>query len=272
MTQAKTRVGIIGASGRTGRYVSSLLEKDPTFELGAAVVSSQSKLFGTVCSPAVEGGRLAVSYSSDIDAAVVACDALIDFSTRKSSIDAVRAAAGNNRAGKLVPIVIAVTGHDEAELSIIKDSSKKSAILLAANTSLGVFALTELCRRAAAILGPEFDIEISEIHHRQKRDAPSGTAVALAHAIDAEASIAQRWGMGNRQRGEIGVASLRGGDVVGDHTVHFLGDSERIELTHRALDRSVFARGAIELTRRLLRKPPGLYGVRDLIDTFPIGG
>jgi 4-hydroxy-tetrahydrodipicolinate reductase len=193
-------------------------------------------------------------------------DVLVDFSAPaalQASLD--RAVSAG------VPILIGTTGLDELAGRRIEDAAKQVAVLRAANTSLGVALLAELVERAAHVLGPEWDIEISETHHRMKADAPSGTALALGEAaargragrLNAERG---RDGTGlKRQAGAVGFASLRGGTVAGDHDVMFLGNDERLILSHRAENRMIFARGALAAAGFLAGKPAGLYSMRDVI-------
>jgi 4-hydroxy-tetrahydrodipicolinate reductase len=193
-------------------------------------------------------------------------DVLIDFSAPaavQGSLD--RAVSAG------VPILIGTTGLDELADKRIADAARDVAVLRAANTSLGVALLAELVERAARVLGPDWDIEIAETHHRMKADAPSGTALMLGEAaargrgsaLKAERS---RDGTGlKREPGAVGFASLRGGTVAGDHDVIFLGPDERLILSHRAENRMIFARGALAAARFLAGKPAGLYSMRDVI-------
>jgi 4-hydroxy-tetrahydrodipicolinate reductase len=196
-------------------------------------------------------------------------DVLIDFSAPtalQASLD--RAVAAG------VPILIGTTGLDELSDRRIAQAAKEVAVLRAANTSLGVALLAELVERAAAVLGKGWDIEILENHHRSKADAPSGTALALGEAAAKGrgaplATEAGRDGTGlKRKDGAIGFASLRGGSVAGDHDVMFLGPDERLILSHRAENRSIFARGALAAARFLHGKPAGLYSMRDVIEAL----
>jgi len=193
-------------------------------------------------------------------------DVLVDFSTPaalQQSLDrAVSSAA---------PILIGTTGLDDLASERIATAAKEVAVLRAANTSLGVALLADLVERAAKVLGPDWDIEIAETHHRMKADAPSGTALSLGEAaargrgvgLNAERG---RDGVGlERERGAIGFAALRGGTVAGDHDVMFLGPDERLILSHRAENRMIFARGALAAARFLVGKPAGLYSMRDVI-------
>jgi 4-hydroxy-tetrahydrodipicolinate reductase len=193
-------------------------------------------------------------------------DVLVDFSAPAALQQSVDRAVS---AG--IPILIGTTGLDELAGERIAAAAKEVAVLKAANTSLGVALLAELVERAAAVLGPEWDVEITETHHRMKADAPSGTALTLGEAaargrgtpLDAERG---RDGTGlSRKEGAIGFASLRGGTAAGDHDVIFLGPDERLILSHRAENRTIFARGALAAARFLVGKPAGLYSMRDVI-------
>lgn len=196
-------------------------------------------------------------------------DVLVDFSAPaalQASLD--RAVSAG------VPILIGTTGLDDLAVQRIAAAAKEVAVLRAANTSLGVALLADLVERAARVLGPEWDIEIAETHHRNKADAPSGTALALGDAaargrgteLTAERG---RDGTGlKRGSGTIGFASLRGGSVAGDHDVLFLGQEERVILSHRAESRAIFARGALAAARFLAGKPAGLYTMKDVIDAL----
>lgn len=196
-------------------------------------------------------------------------DVLVDFSAPsalQASLD--RAVSAG------VPILIGTTGLDDFADRRIASAAKEIAVLRAANTSLGVALLADLVERAAQVLGPEWDVEIFETHHRHKADAPSGTALALGDAaargrgtkLEAERG---RIGTGlKRAEGAVGFASARGGSVAGDHDVLFLGPGERLILSHRAEDRRIFARGALAAARFLVGKPAGTYTMRDVIDSL----
>ena len=196
-------------------------------------------------------------------------DVLVDFSAPAALGESLRRAVSSG-----IPILIGTTGLDTDADRPIAEAARQIAVLRAANTSLGVALLSELVERAAAVLGPEWDIEVVEIHHRMKADAPSGTALALGEsaargrgwALNAERG---RDGIGlKRHSGAIGFASLRGGTVAGDHDVMFLGPEERLILSHRAENRMIFARGALAAARFLVGKPAGLYSMRDVIGSL----
>lgn len=196
-------------------------------------------------------------------------DVLVDFSAPDALADSLHRAVS---AG--IPILVGTTGLDETADKGIAEAARQVAVLRAPNTSLGVAVLADLVERAAKVLGPDWDIEIAETHHRMKADAPSGTAWLLGQAaargrgtqLDAECS---RAGAGLiRKPGAIGFASLRGGSVAGDHDVMFLGDKERLILSHRAENRLIFAKGALAAARFLVGKSAGLYSMRDVIESL----
>lgn len=193
-------------------------------------------------------------------------DVLLDF----SAPDALQASLGRAVSGRM-PILIGTTGLDRRADHEIAEAAKAIAVLRAANTSLGVAVLSDLVERAARALGPDWDIEILEMHHRNKADAPSGTALALGEAASRGRGTAMqpergRDGTGlKRGQGAIGFASLRGGTIAGEHDVIFAGPDERLILSHRAENRMIFARGALAAARFLVGKPPGLYSMRDVV-------
>jgi len=246
------KVGVVGASGRTGRCVLQALRESDTCLLQAAVVSPQSPQRGHL----VDGS--AVVYSESLDV-LRSCHVVIEFSNPMISVAVAQYCAEIG-----IPVLLASTGHTHDQMVDIKRRAERIAIGLASNTSLGAAALSVLTRHAQQLLGPAFDIEVMEIHHKMKRDAPSGTAKTVIQGIENGALVV--FGReGRREQGEIGVASLRGGDVAGDHTVYFLGHGERIEITHRVSTREVFGRGALVLATNLIGKSPGCYSPHDLL-------
>jgi 4-hydroxy-tetrahydrodipicolinate reductase len=195
------------------------------------------------------------------------CDVVIDFSIATATEDLLERLDGTRAA-----LVTGTTGRTPEQMAAVEGRSAVAPVFSAANYSLGVAVLSDLVTRAARALGPAFDMEIFEIHHRQKVDAPSGTALHLAevaaHARDMPWPDAQRLRHGQtgpRSEAEVGLAALRGGAVTGEHTVYFFGAAERIELTHRAADRDVFAHGALRAACWIVGQPPGRYGMTDLL-------
>jgi 4-hydroxy-tetrahydrodipicolinate reductase len=228
----------------------------------AAAVDRQSALvIGTEVAPGVRAG-------SDFAAGFAAADVYIDF----TSPDGTRTAAEAARANKIAA-VIGTTGLGEADERAITELAKVAPVVVAANFSLGVNLVLGLVKQAAKALGPEWDAEVVEIHHKAKRDAPSGTALAIARAIAAGHGVdydrvkrhTRDGDVGARPRGEIGVASVRGGDIIGEHTAYFFGAAERIEITHRATDRAIFAYGALKAACWAVGKPPGRYDMLDVL-------
>jgi 4-hydroxy-tetrahydrodipicolinate reductase len=246
------KVGVVGATGRTGRHAIEALRGGAEYGLHGAIVSPESSKIGSV----VEG--TSVSYSGTLQA-LAGSDLVIEFSVPEASVEVVRWCAGAN-----IPVLVATTGHSDAQLAAIRSYAEQIPIAITPNTSVGAAALSMLAAHAKRILGPSFDIEVMEIHHKMKKDAPSGTARAVISAVE-EGSPVVFGREGKREAGEIGVVSLRGGDVSGDHTVYFLGHGERIEISHRVSTREVFGRGAVTMALRLLGRAPGLYAPRDLL-------
>jgi 4-hydroxy-tetrahydrodipicolinate reductase len=246
------KVGVVGASGRTGSQVIHALLTHAAAELHAAIVSPGSSRLGNVV------GESRVAYRAELSA-LEGSDVVIDFSTPETSLAAAAWCALHG-----VPIVVATTGHTVQQIQEIESLSRTIPVALAPNTSIGAAAVTALSELAKQLLGESFDIEVMEIHHRGKKDAPSGTAKSIVQplATDSE-SIFGRAGL--RKPGEVGIVSLRGGDVVGDHTVYFLGHGERIEISHRVTSREVFGKGAVYLAEKLRGRAAGLYSARDLL-------
>jgi 4-hydroxy-tetrahydrodipicolinate reductase len=196
-------------------------------------------------------------------------EVLVDFSAPDALDDSLSQAVSTG-----IPILVGTTGLDESAGERIAEAAGRIAVLRAPNTSLGVAVLADLVERAASVLGPDWDIEIAETHHRMKTDAPSGTAWLLGQAAargrgtELESECGRAGTSLTRQPGAIGFASLRGGSVAGDHDVMFLGEKERLILSHRAENRLIFAKGALAGARFLVGKPTGLYAMRDVIESL----
>ncbi|HEY8515204.1 MAG TPA: 4-hydroxy-tetrahydrodipicolinate reductase [Candidatus Binatia bacterium] len=263
-----TRVPVIigGAAGRMGRMLVSLASRDDGLRLAGGIEAPGHPDLGT------DLGRLA----GGVDLGVVLTDALpeiapgtvlIEFTAPEPSLAHLREAAERG-----LGVVLGTTGFTAEQQREIEELAKRVPCVQAPNMSFGVTVLLDLVEEAARRLGAAFDIEISETHHRKKKDAPSGTALALARAAARgrgarleDWAVYGREGMvGERPTEQIGVLALRGGDVVGDHTVFFFGTGERIELTHRAQSREAFAAGALRAARWLSGRAPGLYSMRDV--------
>jgi 4-hydroxy-tetrahydrodipicolinate reductase len=259
-----TRVAIIGVTGRMGQ---ALLRAGPAFPqllITGAVASADSLALGRDAGELIGGPRANLAVTCDLTAALGQADVAIDFSTAA-------AAAANLKACRSArkPLLLGTTGHGEAPGIALEEAARDIALLIAPNTSVGVALLVELTRRAAAVLPTGFDIDVLELHHRTKRDAPSGTALALGEAAAAARGLAfptpSRPAGSLRAEGEIGFASVRAGDTVGEHTVLFSGAGEQLSLTHRASDRAIFARGALAAALWLASQPPGRYGMSEFL-------
>lgn len=236
-----------------------------------AIVGARGRMGRALCALAAENGFAlvaAIDQGDDLEGGLAACEVAIDFSAREV---APRVAGLMAQAGK--PLVVGTTGLDEQGRAAIGAAAKRIPVVFAPNFSVGVNTLFWLVRKAASVLGEGFDIEIVEMHHNQKKDAPSGTAARLAEilcearGLDPARDVRHgREGLvGARTRGEIGMHAVRGGDVVGDHTVHFASAGERLEVTHRASTRETFAHGALRAARWAIGQRPGLYSMEDVL-------
>jgi 4-hydroxy-tetrahydrodipicolinate reductase len=254
-------LGLSGAAGRMGQRLAHLIAADPSLRLGAAIERPDHPHLGRDVAPAVP-------LTADIPPGV-ALDALIDFSAPAAAL-----AIADACAMRKIPLVVGTTGLEPDDRARIEAHAAAIPILIASNFSRAVNLLFALVHQAARALGPDADVEIVERHHHLKKDAPSGTALSLAQAVtDATAAgplVHGRAGqVGTRPRGEIGMHALRTGDNPGEHTVVFGLMGECLELSHRALNRDGFARGALDAARFLAGKPPGLYSMRDLLESGP---
>ena len=211
------------------------------------------------------GGKRCNAGDHPIEPAILQCDVVVDFSHADAIGEVCRAAGKHGKA-----LVVGTTGHSSEQRAVMEQCAESLPIVLASNFSIGVNALFWLTRRASELLGENFDVEIVETHHRMKKDAPSGTAKTLAEILKETRKLKEvRHGregqVGERAKDEIGIHSIRGGDVVGDHTVVFAGSGERLELTHRASSRETFAKGALRAAQWVVGKPAGLYSMQDVL-------
>jgi 4-hydroxy-tetrahydrodipicolinate reductase len=265
---AETRIGISGCGGRMGRMVALEAIETRGCRLAGGIEAEGSPYLGRDLGELAGVGTLGLAAGHDALALFRASDVVVDFSAPAASAGHAKIAAATGKA-----LVIGTTGLDAGQLDALKTAAKKAPILHAPNMSVGVTLLLQLVRAAAAELGEDYDIEILEMHHRHKVDAPSGTALALGRAaasgrkVDlAKQTAAARVGVtGPRRPGEIGFAVLRGGDEIGFHRVLFAGPGEVIELSHRATSRRVFARGAVRAAQWLVGRKPGLYAMADVL-------
>jgi 4-hydroxy-tetrahydrodipicolinate reductase len=263
------QIGIIGCAGRMGRANLREVLTTEGVALAGGVEHPGHPALGQDLGLLAGLGPRGLVATADVEALLAAADVAIEFSTPAASLAHARRAAASGR-----PLVSGTTGLSAGEEAEIGALATRVPIVRAANMSLGVNLLLALVEQAARALDAGFDIEIVEMHHRQKVDAPSGTALALGRAAargrgiepDGRSFVRARDGItGPRASGAIGFAALRGGDVVGDHMVILAGDGERLELGHRATDRRIYARGAVRAARWVTGRPPGLYGMADVL-------
>ncbi len=268
-----TRVAVHGAAGRMGRSIVKVLSEDSSATLVSAIDRSGHPTLGQ------DAGLLAglaeplgVAVSAALPSALEHAEVVIDFSLPEPARALFKACAERR-----IAAVVGTTGFDAATRAALDALCKVAPVVVAPNYSIGVNVLWALAAQAVRLLGPEYDIEIVEMHHRHKVDAPSGTAVRLtevvaqARGLDPQrAAVHGRQGQVGARRGdELGVHALRGGDVVGDHTLVLAGPGERIELTHRAHTREIFARGAVRAAHWVSGRPPGLYEMADVLGITP---
>ncbi len=262
------KIGVTGIAGKMGRTIAKLVDQDPIAQLSAGLVR-QGNGFDGVDIGAFLGKEESGHYiTSNVDEFFANCDAVIDFSSPALSIDCAQKAS---QTGKI--LVCGTTGFSDEQKQDLSDYAKSCVIIWSSNMSIGVNLLMSLTEKVASILRDDYDIEIVEMHHREKVDSPSGTALSLGAAASKgrqvnlkEVGQMARTGTNNkRQRGEIGFAALRGGDVVGDHSVIFAGNGERIELTHKASSRDVFASGAVRAAIWGSNQKPGFYLMKDVL-------
>jgi len=265
-------LAIFGITGRMGQSVlralreTSAARESPAFTLSGAIAAPASARLGQ--DAVTDGPPCGVLITADSQFGLRGAAVAIDFSSGAGVAEHARACAA---AG--VPVLIGATGFEPAGRVILEAAARRIAVLIAPNTSVGAGVMSELAALAASRLGPSYDVEIFEAHHRLKRDAPSGTALALGEEIArargvplAEVAAYERGALNApRIPGSIGFSSLRAGDIVGDHTVTFAAAGERLEITHRATDRMTFARGALRAAEWLVGRPAGLYGMHDVL-------
>jgi 4-hydroxy-tetrahydrodipicolinate reductase len=259
-------IAVIGASGRMGLELIRAALDEPDLKLSGGLVGEGRPAAGADLGELAGRCAIGVTASHDVEVALEGADVAVDFSLPDAT-DAVLAACVSRR----LPVVIGTTGLTDRQRAALEYGSTQIPVLYSANMSVGLNLLRRLTRDAASVLGGDYDAEILDVHHRHKRDAPSGSALELGAALiegrgaPAPAEIGRRPGDGARGSGAVGYASLRGGDVVGEHTVYLFGPGERIELTHRVTDRAAFAQGAIRAARWLAGRGVGLYGMDDVL-------
>jgi 4-hydroxy-tetrahydrodipicolinate reductase len=262
------RIAILGADGRMGRaLVRAVVAADPEAKLTAATERAGSPALGQDAGVVATGQPLGVAIKAGVPEAGAA-DVWIDFTVPAATVAYTEAAVAAGAS-----LVVGTTGLAPAERAAIERAAKKVPVVFAPNYSIGINVMLKLVADAAQTLGPSYDLEIVETHHRAKRDAPSGTALRLAEALAeatgrdlaADARYERHGEIGPRPSTQIGLQTLRGGDVIGDHTVHFMGIGDRIEITHRASSRDTFAVGAVRAALWLAGRPAGLYDMRSVL-------
>jgi 4-hydroxy-tetrahydrodipicolinate reductase len=261
-------VAVVGATGRMGRSLMECIEADEGSALSGALCSPSNPGLGRSVAECAPGLESQVILTADPLEALRGADVAIDFSLPQATRAVLEAACASG-----CPLVLCTTGLDAGIDDAVAEAAGQIPLLRAANTSLGVAVLARLAGEAARMLGESYDVEILDIHHRGKRDIPSGTALQLGRAAAAArgqdfAAARELRGEtrdGPRRSGSIGFAALRGGDIPGEHTVLFAGDGEMVELTHKVRDRATFARGALAAARWLAGRSAGLYGMDDVL-------
>jgi 4-hydroxy-tetrahydrodipicolinate reductase len=262
------KIAVTGAAGRMGKTLIEAISLNPNAELTAAIERSQSPAIGADSGEFSGLGKNGVIIVGDINQVINDFDVLVDFT---APVATVANAKSCSLAGK--KMIIGTTGCSEEDKAIIADAASQSAICMATNFSTGVNLCFKLAKEAAAILGDDYDVEIVEAHHRHKVDAPSGTALSLGEAVAEghgdnfnDVAVLSREGqVGPRSDNEIGFATVRGGDVVGDHTVMYMADGERVEIGHKASSRMSFGRGAIRAAVWVAAQDKGLFDMQDVL-------
>jgi 4-hydroxy-tetrahydrodipicolinate reductase len=261
-------VGVIGAGGRMGRMLIEAVQENPQTTLNAAIERQGSSLVGADAGEVAAIGRLDVQIVDDLKAVINDIDVLIDFSLPDATEQNMQICAANK-----VAMVIGTTGFNEQQEQVLTEASKQIAIVYAGNYSTGVNLSLKLLGMAAKAFGSDADVEVIEAHHKHKIDAPSGTAYMMAEAV-AEArgqnlkdvAVYGREGQtGERKAGSIGIHAIRGGEIIGDHTVMFIADGEVVEITHRARARMTFAAGAVRAATWVIKQEVGQYNMQDVL-------
>lgn len=262
----RIRAIVVGAAGKMGNRIIHILRETPSIELGQAVERPDHPSLGRDIGEIMGLGRLGILLEGKMRKE--GGEVIINFSTPAASLECLEFARDNNLA-----IVIGTTGFNSEQLERVKELSKSVRCVLAPNMSVGMNVMFRVVQDIAQVLGPEYDVEILEAHHRLKKDSPSGTAVrlgelianALGRNLDQVGVYGRRGIIGERTKEEIGMQVIRAGDIIGEHTVLFGGVGERLEITHRAHSRDNFARGAIKAALWIVNQPNGLYDMQDVL-------
>jgi len=259
---------VAGAAGRMGCRLVSLIKDSTTLALAGAIEEKGHHAVGGDAGETAGCGRAGVPITDNLVALLDKGEVIIEFSSPEATLHHLRAAAKYHRA-----MVIGTTGFSAPQLEELKSLACRVPLVLSPNMSVGVNLIYKVIGEMAKTLGEDYDIEVIEAHHRLKKDAPSGTALKIAEVLakavsrelDQVGVYARRGLIGERKKGEIGIQTIRAGDIVGDHTILFGGMGERIEVTHRASSRDTFAGGALRAARWVVQQPPGLYDMLDVL-------
>lgn len=263
-----TSIALLGITGRMGKALSQSLRGFPDLKLSGALASANSEWLGKDVAVLSSDPATGVMITADVQQAIKDAEVVIDFTLPQVTLTNVQACVERK-----VALVIGTTGHSAEQRAAIEQAAQHIPIVMAPNMSVGVNLLFKLAELSARALNEDYDIEIYEAHHRNKKDAPSGTALGIGEVVAKARGISlkeqgdfTRYGeTGARQRGNIGFSVVRGGDIVGDHTVMFAGPGECVEISHHAHDRSSFARGALVAARWLRNRKAGLYSMQDVL-------
>ncbi len=259
---------VAGAGGRMGGRIIAMIKEADGIELSAAFERPDSPAVGKDAGEVAGIGHIGVEINGSLDQVIDKGDVIIDFTFHQAAVKHAERAASAGRS-----MVIGTTGFSQEEKARIEELSHSFPCVLAPNMSVGVNLLYKLLEITATVLGDDYDVEIVEAHHRMKKDAPSGTALQLGRVVAQalgrdfdKVAVYERHGIiGERSGKEIGIQTLRGGDIVGEHTVMFAGIGERVEITHKASSRDTFARGAVRAAKWVAGKGPGLYSMQDVL-------
>lgn len=262
------KVIVMGAAGRMGGRLIALLRESAALTLVGAVEEKGHAAIGDDSGELAGGGQTGVAIGDDLAAIIERGEVVIDFTTPGATLSNLRLATQHRKA-----MVIGTTGFSPSEVAELRSLARSIPCVFSPNMSVGVNVILKVIAEMARTFGEDYDIEVIEAHHRLKKDAPSGTALKMAEVLAkavnrdlAQVGVYARKGLvGERKRGEIGIQTIRAGDIVGDHTVLFGGMGERIEVTHRVQSRDTFARGALRAARWVVKQPPGLYDMSDVL-------
>ena len=262
------KVSIMGVSGRMGRAIYRLLDAEDDIQIAGATEIEGHPDMGKDIGLVAGEEEIGVLITSSVEEACSSADVIVDFTTPLSTLNNANFASANDKA-----MVIGTTGFDDNQKKELEELSSKFPCVFSPNMSIGVNVMFEATKKLAEILGDDFDVEIIEAHHKHKVDAPSGTALRLGEAaaeglardFNSVARFERHGAIGERKENEIGMQTIRAGDIVGEHTVMFCGSGERIELTHRAMSRDNFAKGVVRAVKWIPGKPSGIYTMKEVL-------